>query len=94
MEEEGKGGACGEATKGTPTEGAGAPCKGKSTGRRKKVEEDRGRRSGMCGQAMRSAARKRRCKGDWAQDSRRILSYITVCNYDTTHLQENPQRLG
>jgi len=29
-----------------------------------------------------------------AQDSRRILSYITVCGYDTTHLQENPQRLG
>ena len=29
-----------------------------------------------------------------AQDSRRILSYITVCDYDTTHLQENPQRLG
>jgi len=29
-----------------------------------------------------------------AQDSRRILSYITICNYDTTHLQENPQRLG
>jgi len=34
------------------------------------------------------------CKGDLAQDSRRILSYITVCNYNTTHLQENPQRLG
>jgi len=29
-----------------------------------------------------------------AQDSRRILSYITVCGYNTTHLQENPQRLG
>ena len=27
-------------------------------------------------------------------DSRRILSNITVYNYDTTHLQENPQRLG
>ena len=27
-------------------------------------------------------------------DSRRILSDITVYNYDTTHLQENPQRLG
>ena len=25
-----------------------------------------------------------------AQDSRRILNYITVCDYDTTHLQENP----
>jgi len=34
------------------------------------------------------------CKGDWAQDSRRILSYIIVCDYDTTYLQENPQRLG
>ena len=30
------------------------------------------------------------CKGDWAQDSRRILSNITACGYDTTHLQENP----
>ena len=29
-----------------------------------------------------------------AQNSRRILSDIIVCNYDTTHLQENPQRLG
>jgi len=28
-----------------------------------------------------------------AQDSRRILRYITVCDYDITHLQENPQRL-
>jgi len=26
------------------------------------------------------------CKGDWAQDSRRILSDITDCSYDTTHL--------
>jgi len=34
------------------------------------------------------------CKGNWAQDSRRILSNITDCGYDTTHLQENPQRLG
>jgi len=34
------------------------------------------------------------CKGDWAQDSRRILSNITDCGYGTTHLQENPQRLG
>jgi len=33
------------------------------------------------------------CKGDWAQDSRRILSNITDCDYDTTYLQENPQRL-
>jgi len=34
------------------------------------------------------------CKSNWAQDSRRILSDITDCSYDTTHLQENPQRLG
>jgi len=34
------------------------------------------------------------CKGDWTQDSRRILSNITDCGYSTTHLQENPQRLG
>jgi len=34
------------------------------------------------------------CKGDWAQDSRRILSNIIDCGYDTTHFQENPQRLG
>ena len=34
------------------------------------------------------------CKGNWAQDSRRILSNITDCGYGTTHLQENPQRLG
>ena len=25
-------------------------------------------------------------KGDWTQNSRRILSYIIVCGYDTTHL--------
>jgi len=29
-----------------------------------------------------------------APDFRIILSNITVYNYDTTHLQENPQRLG
>jgi len=29
-------------------------------------------------------------KGDWAQDSRRILSNITDCGYGTTYLQENP----
>jgi len=26
------------------------------------------------------------CKGDWAQDSRRILSNITDCGYGTTYL--------
>jgi len=53
------GGMCSEAAKGTQTEEAGMPCKGKSAGRRKKVE-NKGRRSGTCGQATRSAARKRR----------------------------------
>ena len=57
IEEKGKGGVCGKATKGTPTEGASMPCKGKSTGRRKKVKESKGRRGSMYGQAMRSAAR-------------------------------------
>jgi len=42
IEKEGKGGMCGKATKGTPTEGAGASCKRKSAGRRKKIEESRG----------------------------------------------------
>ena len=57
IEKKGKGGVCGKATKGAPTEGASTPCKGKSTGRRKKVEESRGGGGGMCDQAMRSAAR-------------------------------------
>jgi len=36
-----------------------------------------------------------KCKSDWGtQDFRRILSDITVCDYDTTYLQKNPQRLG
>ena len=50
---------CSKAAKGAPTEGASMPCEGKSTGRgrRKKVEESRGRRGGMCGQATRSAAK-------------------------------------
>jgi len=55
MGEERKGSTCGEATKSTPIEGAGAPCKGKNTGRRKKVEESR--RGSTHGQAMRSTAR-------------------------------------
>jgi len=33
------------------------PCKGKGTGRRKKVEESRGGRGSICGQTTRSAAR-------------------------------------
>jgi len=60
MGEKEKGGVCGKAAKGVPTEGAGAPCKGKSAGRRKKVEENKRRRSGTHGQAMRSAARDRK----------------------------------
>ena len=34
------------------------------------------------------------CKGDWAQDSKRILSDITDCSQGTTHFQKNPQKLG
>jgi len=52
-----KGSTCSKAAKGAPTEGAGMPCKEKSTGRRKEVEESRGRRGSAHGQAMRSAAR-------------------------------------
>jgi len=55
--EEEKDSICSEAAKGTPTEGAGTPCKEKSAGRRKKLEEDGERRGSMCGQATRSTAR-------------------------------------
>jgi len=34
------------------------------------------------------------CKGDWAQAPGESSVNITVSSYDTTHLQENPQRLG
>jgi len=40
---EGKGGACSQAAKSVPTEGAGVLCKGKSTGGKKEVEESRRR---------------------------------------------------
>jgi len=50
-----KGSTCGKATKGTPTEEAGMPCKEKSTG--KKVKENRGREDSAYGQAMRSTAK-------------------------------------
>ena len=49
MGEERKGGICGKATKDAPIEGASTPCKGKSTERRKKVEESRERRGGVHG---------------------------------------------
>jgi len=54
---EGKGSICSKATKSIPTEGTSMPCKGKSSGRRKEVEEDKERKSNMHGQATRSAAR-------------------------------------
>jgi len=44
-------------TKGIPTEGASTPCKGKGAGKRKKVEESRGKRDSAHGQAIRSAAK-------------------------------------
>jgi len=53
IEEGRKGSMCDKVTKG-------APCKGKGIGRRKKVEEDRERRSSMRGQATKSTARDRR----------------------------------
>ena len=46
---------CSKAAKDTPTEGAGMLYKGRSAGKR--VEESRGRKSSMHGQAMRSIAR-------------------------------------
>jgi len=49
MGEEGKGGACGFATKGIPTEEASTPCKEKSIGRRKKVEKSREERGSVHG---------------------------------------------
>ena len=59
----------------------------------------------MCGQATKSTARRveekssahlmtESVRATGTQDSRRILRYITVCDYDTTHFQKNPQRLG
>ena len=57
MGEKGKGGTCSKTAKGTLTEEASMPCKGRSTGRRKIVEEDRGRGSSICDQATRSTAR-------------------------------------
>ena len=51
--------------------------------------------SGGLIQAPESYVRGPLCKGDWAQGSPGESSVnITVSSYDTTHLQENPQRLG
>jgi len=47
--------------------------KGKSAGRRKKVEESRGGRGNMCGQAMRSAARVKKLSKRAKKESRRAL---------------------
>jgi len=49
--------AYGKTTKGTPSEGAGAPCKGKGAERRKEIEEERERRGSVHGQATRSTVR-------------------------------------
>jgi len=57
MREEGKGSACGKATKGTARGKTGIPYKGKSAGRRKKVKEGRRRRGSAHDQATRSTAR-------------------------------------
>jgi len=55
MGKEGEGGACGNATKGTAREETGAPCKGRSAG--KKVEEGGTGGGGVHGQATKSIAR-------------------------------------
>jgi len=55
MGEERKGSTCGFAIKGVLIEGASAPCKGRSTG--KKVKEGRRGEGGAHGQAIRSTAR-------------------------------------
>jgi len=84
-----KGGACNRITKGIPTE---------------EIEEGKRRRrrsSSIRGGATKGIARRMEEKSGTclmtegvratrAQDFRRILSYITVCDYDTTYLQENP----
>jgi len=57
MEADEEGSTCGSATKGAAKEEAGTSHQGKGAGRRKEAEKSRGRWSGMCGQAMRSAAR-------------------------------------
>ena len=44
-----KGSTYSKAAKGIPTEGASTPYKGKSTGKRKEVEENREKRGGACG---------------------------------------------
>jgi len=47
---------CGKATKNTVKGKASMPYRGKSTGRRDEVEENKGGRDGICGQAMKSIA--------------------------------------
>jgi len=72
--EEGKGGACDKATKGTPTERASTPCKGKRAGRRKKIEESRRGEASTPGQATRSAARiEEKLNRGAEEESRRAL---------------------
>jgi len=74
MGKEEKGGMCGKATKGAPTKGTGMPCKGKSAGRRKKVEESREGGGGVCGQATRSTARiKKELNRGAEEESKRAL---------------------
>ena len=57
VEKKGKGGTCNKAIRGTPTERAGMPCKGRSIGKRKKIKESKERGGSMCGQAIRGVAR-------------------------------------
>jgi len=75
MEKEGKGNVCSKVTKGIPIiEGASALCKGKSIGKRKKVEKGRGRRGSTCGQATRSIAKvKEEFSGRVEKEDRGVL---------------------
>jgi len=83
---------CDKAIKGAPTEEASMPCKGKSAGRRKKVEKSRGRRDGIYDQATRSAVRveeelSRRAKEKsrgilWKRCSRRDMITRTKIVYE------------
>ena len=74
MGKEGKSGTCSKVTKGTPTEGASVPCKGKSTGRRKKIKESKGGGGSACSQATRSTVRmEEKLNREAEEESRRVL---------------------
>ena len=74
IEEEEKDGMYGKAIKGALTERASIPYKGRSAGRRKKVEKGRERGGSTCGQATRSAARiEKEFGGRVKEESKEVL---------------------